>query len=260
MNATRTSAKPPLAITPPYGYDEIVPLERRHRVLLPHGATPQFCRSINAIAVTAGEFVAAARDYPIVFATPDAGKTFAPVAVLGLHARENLFVSAAGDWDPAAYVPAFVRRYPFCISKLYVDGVPRSDKVVCVVKSYVDPQGIALFDESGAPTAYWQGMQRLLAEYEDDLDRTAELCAALTRLELFAPFTFQVMQEERPTLKVEGMYRVDAKKFEALRPASHKALVAKGFASRIYAHFHSLENFARLYQRAVQRAAQARRK
>jgi len=260
MNPTRAAKSSELKITPPYGYDAIVPLERRHRVLVPHGATPQFCRTLNAIALTSSEFVAAARDYPVVFVTPDNAQTFAPVAVLGLAARQNLFLADDGDWDPAAYLPAFVRRYPFCISKLYVDGVARSDKVVCVARAYVDPQGIALFDEAGTPSEYWQGMQRLLAEYEEDLDRTAGLCAALARLDLFAPFTFQVVQEDRTTLKVDGMYRIDAGKFESLRPASHKALVAKGFAGRIYAHFHSLENFARLYQRAVRQASRAQQR
>jgi hypothetical protein len=242
-----------MQITPPYGYDAIVPLERRHRVLLPSGATPHFCRSLNAIALTVGEFVAAARDYPIVFVTTDGGASYAPVAVLGLAAQQNLFVAESGDWDPAAYLPAFVRRYPFCISKLYVDGAPRGEKVVCVARSYVDPGGIALFEAAGSPSQYWRGIERLLAQYENDLDRTAELCAALARLDLFSPFSFRVVQDDHATLSLEGMHRVDASRFEALRPASHKALVAKGFAGRIYAHLHSLENFGRLYQRAVKR-------
>jgi hypothetical protein len=258
MNATRAAPSPGLKITPPYGYDAIVPLERGHRVLLPRGATPQFCRSLDAIALTVGEFVAGGRDYPIAFVTTDGGATYAPVAILGLAARQNLFVSGSGEWDAAAYVPAFARRYPFCISKLYVDGEARSDKVVCVAKDYVDPGGIALFDDAGNPSAQWRDIERLLAEYEDDLDRTAEFCAALARLELFAPFTFQAMAADRVTLKVDGMYRVDASRFQSLRPASHKALVAKGFAGHVYAHFHSLENFARLYRRAVQRATAPR--
>ena len=42
--------------------------------------------------------------------------------VLGLEAGVNLFVNEAGEWARGVYFPAFVRRYPFCISKLYVDG------------------------------------------------------------------------------------------------------------------------------------------
>jgi len=46
----------------------------------------------------------------------------------------------------------------------------------------------------------------------------------------------------------------DKEKLKALKPASHKALVTKGLMGKIYAHIHSLENFARLYSRAVARA------
>src|SRR5882672_5531461 len=134
-----------MKITAPYGYGEIVPLRKDHRVRLSAGAIPAFCRSLNAIAISAAEFVAAARDYPIVFMTLDGGKSFAPVAVTGLDAQTNLFVDAAGEWDRTAYLPAFVRRYPFCLSKLYVDGVPQGERVVCVAAECVDPGGEALF-------------------------------------------------------------------------------------------------------------------
>src|SRR3989344_3008777 len=103
-----------MKITAPYGYDEIVPLRKTHRVLMPAGSTPAFGRA----------------------------RSFAPVVVLGLDEGENLFVDASGEWDRSAYFPAFVRRHPFCISKLYVDGEPRSERVVCVAKAYVDDSGV----------------------------------------------------------------------------------------------------------------------
>jgi hypothetical protein len=45
------------------------------------------------------------------------------------------------------------------------------------------------------------------------------------------------------------MYRVSEAKLRDLKPASLKALVAKGFMGLIYAHLHSLENFRRLVSR-----------
>jgi hypothetical protein len=244
--------------TPPFGYGEIVPLQRTHRVLLPHGATPQFCRGINALAISYAELTAAARHYPVVFASADAGASYAPVIVLGLADGENLFMSAAGDWDAAAYLPAYLRRYPFCLSKLYVDGEARSGRVVCVAKAYVDDAGLALFAEDGSPTPYWAHMERLLQAFEADLDRTAAMCAALARLGLFAPFTLTVMHDDVPGPKLEGMYRIDQARFDALRPATLKALQRKGFLGHLYAHLQSLENFAALYDRAVAQAAARR--
>ena len=238
-----------MKITAPYGYDEIVPLQKTHRVLLARGATPAFCRNLNAIALSLAEFSAAARDYPVVFASLDEGRSFAPVALLGLEPGSNLFVDAAGQWARDAYVPAFVRRYPFCISKLYVDGEPRGERVVCVAKAWIDAGGVALFDAAGRPGTEWQAMERLLAEYEADLDRTAQMCAALARMQLLEAFSLQRVGGGASEIRLSGMYRVAEAKLRDLKPASHKALAEKGFTGLIHAHLHSLQNFTRLAAR-----------
>jgi len=238
-----------MQITPPFGYDEITPLRKEHRVLLPEGATPAFARKLNALAISLAEFTTAARDYPIVFASLDQGKTYAPVIVLGLEAGVNLFVNAAGEWDRGVYYPAFVRRYPFCISKLYVDGEASGERVVCVATSYIDPGGVALFDEKSEPTPRWKALERLLAEYEADLDRTAQMCASLARLDVLEPFSMQVVHKDRPEFRLAGMYRVSEPRLKDLKPASHKVLVNKGFMGLIYAHLHSIDNFSRLVAR-----------
>lgn len=250
-----TKKKPSLKITPPFGYGEVVPLQKTDRVLLPAPrSTPDFCRSINALALSFTEFNTAARDYPIVFTSADGGKTYAPVIVLGLADEQNLFVDAAGEWDVATYLPAFVRRYPFCISRLQLKGGQRSERVVCIASSYLDPRGMPLFDAAAKPTPQWQEAERLLQEYENDLDTTAQMCALFGDLDLFSPFTFQVMQDDAPSLTLQGMHRIDEDKLKALKPGKHKTLVTRGLMGKIYAHIHSLENFTRLYRRAVERA------
>jgi hypothetical protein len=229
----------------PFGYDEIVPLDKSHRVLMPSGTTPSFCRTINALAVSVGEFVAAARDYPIVFASADAGQSFAPVILLGLEAGVNLFLDETGEWDRAAYFPAYVRRFPFCLSK---------ERVVCIVKSYVDAGGVPLYDARGNATPRWQAAEALLAGFDADLERTAQMCAALAKLELLESFSVQV--KEAPEIQLSGMVRVAEPKLRALAPARVKALVDKGFMGLVYAHLHSLENFSRLVaRRNLRRAA-----
>jgi hypothetical protein len=234
-----------MSISAPFGYDEIVPLEKSHRVLMPSGTTPSFCRTINALAVSVGEFVAAARDYPIVFASADAGTSFAPVILLGLEAGVNLFLDETGEWDRAAYFPAYVRRFPFCLSK---------ERVVCIVKSYVDAGGVPLYDERGNATPRWQAAEALLAGFDADLERTAQMCAALAKLELLESFNVQV--KDAPEIQLSGMVRVAEPKLRALAPARVKALVDKGFMGLAYAHLHSLENFSRLVaRRNLRRAA-----
>ncbi|MSQ51132.1 MAG: hypothetical protein EXR28_04525 [Betaproteobacteria bacterium] len=247
-----------LTITPPFGYREIVPLQKTDKVLLPRGSTPEFCRSANTLALSSGEFVAAARDYPIAFASAD-GKSFAPVALLGLAQGQNLFVGAQGAWEAGHYVPAFIRRYPFCLARVMVEGKARSDRIVCVEKSYVDAGGLALYDDEGKVTANWSGFEQLLQSYENDLELTAQMCDAFVKLDLFEAFEFKIMNGEETSLTIKGMYRIDEKRFLDLKPASHKALVSKGFMGRIYSHFHSLENFGRLYQRALALATEQAR-
>ena len=252
-------------ITAPFGYGDIVPLEKTHRVLLPSmgaeggNSTPSFCRKLNAMAISFSEFLVASRDYPIVFSTGDSSQSFAPLVVLGLGNEQNLFVNSDGEWATDTYVPAFLRRYPFCISKVYVDGEPQSEKVVCIDRTYLDPAGIALFDMTGKPEPLWVERENLLSEYEADLDLTAQMCAIFAKLDLFAPFTMQVTESGRQALELQGMYRVDEAKFLALKAANHKALVEKGLMGRIYAHFFSLANFARLYDRAVRQTNVAKR-
>jgi hypothetical protein len=243
-----------LTITPPFGYREIVPLQKTDRVLMPRGSTPEFCRSVNTLAISSGEFVAVSRDYPIAFSSAD-GQSFAPVALLGLADGQNLFIDAEGVWAQGHYVPAFIRRYPFCLARVMVEGKPRSDRIVCVEKSYVDGGGLPLYDEQGRASASWSAFEQLLQNYENDLDITAQMCEAFAKLNLFEPFEFKVMNDGQAALTIRGMHRIDEKRFLELKPASHKALVTKGYMGRIYSHLNSLENFGRLYQRAVALAA-----
>lgn len=243
-----------MQITPPFGYGEIVPLEKHHKVLLPAaggGAVPDFAKRINAMAISFSEFAVAQRDYPIVFTSIDTGASFAPVAVLGLADDQNLFVDETDRWLDTHYVPAFVRRYPFCISRIYADGVVRDERLVCVEKSYIDAGGITLFDDQGRPSPEWVARESLLSEYEKDLDLTAQMCAFFKSLDLFAPFTMQVGGGNAPGLTLQGMYCIDEAKFAGLSAANHKALATRGMAARAYAHLFSLGNFARLVDRAV---------
>ena len=88
-----------MQISPPFGYQEIVPFLKTHKVRLPApGEMPPFAQSGNAIPVSLSEFQPAARDYPIVFTSDDRGKVYTAVAVTGLGPGENLFV-AGGSWS-----------------------------------------------------------------------------------------------------------------------------------------------------------------
>jgi hypothetical protein len=133
-------------ITPPYGFQEVIPLNKTHRVLLPKGTLlPMPFRAMNPMPVTFTEFPLASRDYPLVFASSDQGKSYSPVAVIGLSNGENLFVKD-GRWDPLVYLPAYVRRYPFCMSRVTMDGKEQDQRLICVEQAFVSDDGEMLSD------------------------------------------------------------------------------------------------------------------
>jgi hypothetical protein len=191
-----------------------------------------------------------------VFTTGDQGKTYAAVAVLGLSAGENLFYGD-GRWSSGAYVPAYARRYPFCMARVNVNKVEQKNRLICVEKSALDEErGEPMFDPAGQPSEKWKGVERLLSEYEADLERMREMCTLLADYGLLEPFSMQAkMKQEKggASMQMTGMHRVAEKNLENLNAAQLKNLIRKGYLARIYVHLLSLENFARLLERKGER-------
>jgi hypothetical protein len=69
-----------------------------------------FAAAAHVVPLTVTEFMPAALSYPVIFV----GDARLPVAVLGVNQGDNLFVSEDGTFEPDAYLPAYVRRYPSC--------------------------------------------------------------------------------------------------------------------------------------------------
>jgi hypothetical protein len=237
-----------MQIDPPFGYSEIVPLHKDGRVRLPvPGEIPEFCRKANAVPISYSEFTVACHDYPLAFVSTDAGRTFSPVAVLGVASGENLFLRD-GRWEGSTYVPAYLRRYPFCMARVTLNSVEQADRLICLEKAYLSDDGERMFDEKGTPLPAWVPIAKLLQDYEADIERAREMCAILADYTLLEPFTLQASLQAG-ALSFGGMYRVDEKRLEFLNASQHKTLIRKGLMGRVYAHLISLDNFARLIAR-----------
>ncbi|MET0218343.1 MAG: SapC family protein [Burkholderiales bacterium] len=216
---------------------------------------PKVFQNLNAIPISRVEFPVAARDYPIVFVASD-GKRFAPVAEVGIEDGQNLFVLPGNEWEPAAYFPAYVRRYPFCMAKVTVDGREQAQRLACVETLSIHAKGDNLFDQAGNPTPTWVEREKLLFEYEQDLARTEALCGVLAELDLLEPMTMQAKTPVGESLNLAGMHRVTEARLAAVDHAKLRALFENGSVARIYAHLLSLDNFPRLLERrAAARAA-----
>ena len=244
-------------IRPPYGYQDVVPLIKEHRVALrAERKIPSGFRNLNALPLSFTEFTVACRDYPIAFVGANAGSVIA-MAVLGLERQQNLFATAEDDWDASVYLPAYVRRHPFCMTRVTVDGKERPERVACVEKSALSDSGEPMFDAKGEPLPAWEARRKLLFEFEADLARSEEMSRELGRHQLLESFSLQAQPNQGPPLAMTGMYRVSEQKLAELAPDELKALLQKGILARVYAHLISLANFGRLLDRRAKQSQSA---
>jgi hypothetical protein len=240
-----------MKIDPPLGYEQITPLLKNHRVLLPRTEEiPAIFHRMHVMPLSLSEFEPACRDYPIVFVTGDGGKTFNTVLVLGMQAKQNLFILTDGMWDRRAYLPAYVRRYPFCMSRVTVDGKPQDERIVCIEENALRDSGEPLYDAHGQALSQWTALEKLIFDFEQDLVRCESLCRLIAELELLEPFTMKA-EVDGFTMQLKGMHRVTRAALEALPAEQLRRLMSAGALEKIYSHLLSLDNFRRLLNQLV---------
>jgi hypothetical protein len=202
-----------------------------------------FARKTNAIPISLSEIPLAALSYPIAFTTEGGAR---PVAVVGLRDDENLFVDADGGWLAGAYVPAYVRRYPFILAE-YGEG---------------DELGVQLCIEDHPEILVHGAGQPLFADGEPSrLVKSAfDFCKSLRAADLAtAPFVEALVAcgvlEGRaatvklPTggdLKMAGFATIDEARLRALPDEVFLLLRRQGWMSAIYSQMHSALNWGRL--------------
>jgi hypothetical protein len=177
-------------IKSPPGYGVLVPLDpRRHAGLAVADIEDyRLCAHINAVFVSAVEMPRASLDFPLAFTRePDLGE-YSPVAIFALHQKENLFVDVAGRWRPQTYVPAHVRRHPFCIAHIQSSDGRAARNLVCVQEDRLRPSSRPYFDRHGKVTEHWQSVLRQLEAIENERQRTRVLVRRLDALGLLMPF------------------------------------------------------------------------
>jgi hypothetical protein len=214
-----------------------------------------FARALNSVPLVGGEFAAAARDYPIVFAGTDT-TSLMPAALLGLFRDDNLFVQADGSWAEQTYVPAFLRRYPFVVAG---EGDDTRDFMVCIDEAFadaaVDGASVRLFDEHGGDSPALQQAVSFLAEYQNEVLRTRAFMAELVEHQLLIPRTVKVERPASEPHTLHGFHVVDEQKLHKLRGKALEKLERQGSLALIYAHLWSLTNVQRLTSRLDGRGA-----
>lgn len=205
-----------------------------------------FAKGLNSVLTLGQEFLEAAKFFPVVF-TKTADGEIIPISILGLRNDENLFVDGKGNWKDGAYVPAFLRRYPFILANnVGQDG----SFAVCVDSDYegygAKKNGMALFDEKGEQTAEFKKVVDFLRNYQTQFEVTKNLVRLLTEYNLFKDFSANITLPAGEKLGFAGLMMVDEEKIFALEDEQILNLVRIGYMPWIYAHLYSLSNFRSL--------------
>jgi hypothetical protein len=211
-----------------------------------------FTARTHLVPVTVTEFGPAALCYPIIFIGPE--KT--PVAVMGVNADENLFVDEKGAYAPDAYLPAYIRRYPFVLA----NDAAAQRMVVCIDSKapMVGENPDAPFFENGEPSAYTKGAIDFCNNFEQEAQRTLSFVNLLKELDLFeektATYTPPLPNGQPGQPQTIAVYQgVSEAKLNALPPEKLKELSSNGALSQVYAHLISLFGWDRLIVKAMLR-------
>jgi hypothetical protein len=215
-----------------------------------------FAASTNIVPLTVTEFAPAALSYPVIFV----GDARQPVAVMGLRGGENLFVSDAGAFKPEAYIPAYVRRYPF----VFANDEAQKRLILCVDRDapFIKEGGSTPLFVEGKPSPYVEQAMEFCNNFEQERQRTEAFVKLLTDLDLLetreANFTPRNPDgTSAPAQKIAEYFAVSEDKLKALPAEKLAELRDNGALGQIYAHLVSLLGWDRLIAMAFQKAAAA---
>ena len=213
-----------------------------------------FVAGANIVPLTVTEFAPAALSYPVIFV----GEARQPVAVMGLRQGENLFVSEAGEFRGEAYIPAYVRRYPFVFAN---DDVQKR-MILCIDRAapFIKEGGATPLFVDGQPSPYTQQAMEFCNNFEQERQRTEAFVKLLTDLDLLetreALFTPRNPDGTAAApQKIAEYFAVSEEKLKALPAEKLVELRDNGALGQIYAHLVSLLGWDRLIAMAFQKAA-----
>jgi hypothetical protein len=246
MTTTNAGAAPPL----PLFYRDPRPLDpARHRgKSIAPLADFGFARSTNSVAITLAEFPQAALSYPIVFT---AQPPRAAVAVLGLMDEQNLFLDGEGKWLAEAYIPAYLRRYPFIFQY-----VPERDQyVLCIDEASgmlrEDATQPLFAGDKPAPAA--ERALKFCTDFQAHHNATHEFVDALASAGLLTDQQANIEMNDGRKAQLRGFQIVDEAKLKALPDATFLEWRRRDWLGFIYCHLLSMANWQGLVRRTAAR-------
>lgn len=256
--ATAEAGKPEGAGNMPLFYKNPVPLDTKKHVKL--GLVKDFglgfTKEVNAVPINMIEMPQICHFYPIAF-SPDENAT--PVALLGLRDNENLFLDDKKQWAPNAYIPAYIRRYPFIFSE-----VPGNDQLTLCVdmddKLINEKSDQKFFDGEGKPTQLAQNALEFCKSYHAAAQQTAEFSKTLAQSGLLVDRQAEISVGEGQKINFSGFRIIDEQKLAELDDADFIEWRKKGWLPFLYAHLFSGAQWQRLTSLLNERLAKEKGK
>lgn len=222
----------------------------------------RFAHDDTSVRVQVSEFPKACVSFPLAFIAQPAG--YAPVALLGITNKENLFVGPQGQWL-GTYIPTAYAQYPFFIAEdqhgkkvLAIDeDAPLMADADAQAAARADPSFVAypFFDaaESKPSDAVMQVLARF-AQIEADAVTTQTVCDLLEVHKLLEPWPLTIKMGDSEKV-LEGLFRVSAEKLEALKSKPLAALHKEGALAAAFCQLVSMQQLRVLGQLFQQRRA-----
>ena len=227
-----------------YSQPEVLDSTRHEGLELKPVTSYEFTASVNAIPITAAEFPAASRDYPIVFT---AGNNPGAVAIVGLRKDENLMLEARGKWRAGTYVPAYVRRYPFIFLRSdggdqYALCIDRACKQLSKGKKNLLFNGAEMGDLTKNALEFCKAFQQQHMA-------TEKLIEVLKEHDLLMPNQGRFNLPDGRSLAITDFMTVDEKKFNELADKAFLQIRKAGVLPALYCHLVSMGAWQRLVER-----------
>jgi len=201
-----------------------------------------FAKGFNSCIIVGQEFIEAAKFYPIVFSVSN--DVVNPVAILGIN--NNLLVKEDGKWEENAYIPAFIRRYPYILAEgLTQDG----SLTVCIDSAYSGfdaEDGERLFADDGQNAPALNKTIEFLRQYHSQHEATKAFVNHIEGLNVFKPIEANIRLSSGEQFTVKNLMMIDEPALKKLPDSELSQLVRKGYLAWIYAHLYSMANFNRL--------------
>lgn len=203
-----------------------------------------FARPTNSLPLNTIEFIDAAKTYPIVFTDND---LTLPVAIVGLE-QQNYFVRPDNSWQEGAYIPAYVRQYPFIFfentweKKFYLCVDEAAPHFSATGMEYAHP----LYTGSGAPTEFTNNALKFCTAFYQHHLITRNFCADLQEHKLLRPYQSEITLTSGRKTQLSGFLMIDENALNSLPNKTYLSLRDKGWIPFIYLALASTSNWKNL--------------